>query len=157
MNSLAALTPKAAATPTLEALDVLGAPMIVRSAGETVRIFLAEHDIPPGYGVPLHAHEADDELFYVLEGELTLVTEAGEARVGAGACVPLPHGQAHGYRNDTGTTVRTLVMSQPGLQAAELFRHLDRAGRAARDGLAPEEVAEIAGQYGVAFRPPPAR
>jgi len=53
-----------------ETLDVLGAPMIVkRDAG----LFFAEHPIPPGYFVPPHRHADDEEMLYVMEGELTLI------------------------------------------------------------------------------------
>ena len=36
-------------------------------------------------------------------------------------------------------------------QAAEMFRHFDRAGRETGRPLAPEEIVAIAGQYGVSF------
>ena len=127
-----------------ETLDVLGAPMIVkRDAG----LFFAEHPIPPGYFVPPHRHADDEEMLYVMEGELTLIGEAGEAKAAAGSCVHFAPGMLHGFRNDTAGTVKILVVAQPGMQAAEMFRHFDRAGKAG--ALAPSDIVAIAGEYGV--------
>lgn len=131
---------------TNEILDVLGAPMIVKAAEG---VFLAEHPIPPGYAVPPHRHDLDEEMLYVVEGALTLVGPDGERRAPAGTGVALPAGSLHGYRNDTADTVRLLVIARPGVQAGEMFRHLDRAARGG--ALAPSQVAAIAAEYGVAF------
>jgi len=132
-----------------EALNVFGGAMIQKSDGGDFPLFLAEHPIPPGYVVPPHVHERDDEAFYLLEGELTLLKPSGEVRVGPGTCVLLPRGSVHGFRNDTGSVVRFLVLCNPGIQAAEMFRQFDRAGHAASAGLSPAEIVGIAAQYGV--------
>lgn len=129
-----------------ETLNVLGAPMIVK---EEVGLFVAEHPVPPGYFVPPHRHEADDELLYVMDGQLTLIGEAGETAAPAVTCARFARGSLHGFRNDTPADVRLLVIAQPGLQAAEMFRHFDRAAQAGP--LAPDDVVGIAGQYGVRF------
>jgi quercetin dioxygenase-like cupin family protein len=105
--------------------------------------------VPPGCGVPTHIHNADDEFFYILEGELTVVGPEGESTAGAGACVRQPRDKPHGFRNATDSPARMLVVLCPGVQALEMFRHFDRAGRATQ--LAPEAVMAIAGQYGVRF------
>src|ERR1044072_4289489 len=42
-----------------------------------------------------HAHE--DEFVYVLDGELTLVTDEGEEILRAGECVGFPAGVANGH------------------------------------------------------------
>ena len=129
-----------------ETLNVLGAPMIVkRDAG----LFLAEHPIPPGYFVPPHRHADDEEMLYVMEGELTLIGDGGERKAEAGSCLQFAPGALHGFRNDTAGTVKLLVIAQPGVQAAEMFRHFDRAAKAAP--LAPADVMAIAAEYGVRF------
>lgn len=130
----------------IEILDVLGAPMTVkREAG----LFLAEHPIPPGYFVPPHRHADDEEMLYVMEGELTLIGGAGESKAAAGSCLHFAAGHLHDFRNDSGGTVKLLVIAQPGVQAAEMFRHFDRAAKAGP--LAPPDIAAIAGEYGVTF------
>jgi len=132
-----------------ERLDVFGATMVVKSDGSRNGLYVAENPIPPGYLVPPHIHDEADEAFYILQGELTLISAAGESKAGPGSCVLLPRGEMHGFRNDTAGMVRFLVISLPGPQAAEMFRHLDRATRAAAGALPPPEIGAITAQYGV--------
>ena len=134
-----------------ETLDVLGAPMIVKADGGTVAAFVADHPIPPGYFVPPHRHDTDDEILFVVDGELTLIAETGESKAQAGSSAIFRRGDLHGFRNDTASTVRLLVVATPGLQAAEMFRHFDRATREAEHPLAPPQIVAIAGEYGVRF------
>ncbi|MGO9391065.1 cupin domain-containing protein [Rhodoblastus sp.] len=94
-------------------------------------------------------HDADDEFFYILEGELTIVSPDGESKAGAGAWVGLPRKSAHGFHNASDKPARMLVVLSPGVQALEMFRNFDQAGQSAR--LAPEAIMEIAGEYGVCF------
>lgn len=42
-----------------------------------------------------HRHEAQDELFLVLEGELTVELRDGEVRLGAGELLVVPRGVEH--------------------------------------------------------------
>jgi mannose-6-phosphate isomerase-like protein (cupin superfamily) len=132
-----------------EVLDVFGGLMVVKADPALRGLFFGEHVIPPGYGVPLHVHAGDDELFFLLEGELTILSAAGEQRIGPGTTVQLPGGSRHGFRNDTAETVRFLVVVRPGLQALEMWRHFDRAGRTMPNGLTPPEIVAICAQYGV--------
>ncbi len=132
-----------------EVLDVFGGSMVVKANPSEFGFFLADHVVPPGYFVPPHIHADEDEVFFILEGELTLLDGTGERRLGAGGTVLLPRGARHGFRNDTAAPVRFLVALRPGLQSVELFRHFDRAGRAAPGGLTPAEIMAICPQYGV--------
>ncbi|MGD9880081.1 MAG: cupin domain-containing protein [Reyranella sp.] len=129
-----------------ETLDVMGAEMIVRRDDG---MFIAKNPIPPGYFVPPHRHEHDEETFLVMEGELTLISEAGETKVGPGTCRAFKPGELHGLRNDTDGPVRMLVIASPGVQLAEMFRHFDRAARKAP--LTPPDIMAIAAEYGVHF------
>jgi quercetin dioxygenase-like cupin family protein len=50
-----------------------------------------------GFGpIPPHRHDAQIDSFYVLEGELGLWANGGEARFGPGAFVAAPPGEEHG-------------------------------------------------------------
>jgi uncharacterized cupin superfamily protein len=54
--------------------------------------------IPPGAASALrHWHSHEDEFIYVVSGELTLVTNAGEQRLGCGMCAGFPAGKADGH------------------------------------------------------------
>lgn len=136
-----------------EILDVMGTPTIVKfDPAAAMRLFVAERTFPPGHCSPVHSHDEDDVLIYMLEGELTVVKEGQEQRAGPGVCVALPRGQARAYRNECETAARGLIISQPGIQAVELFRNLDRASRASRSAgrsLSDNDIDQIAGQYGV--------
>ncbi|MBI0534625.1 cupin domain-containing protein [Roseomonas sp. KE2513] len=132
-----------------EALDVFGAKMVVKAEPGSHGLFLGEHLTPPGFFVPPHVHGEDTEVFYILEGELTVFDGVAERRHGPGTTVTLPAGSRHAFRNDTAGLVRFLVMATPGVQSLEMFRHFDRAGRAAPGGLTPPEIGAICGQYGV--------
>ena len=122
-------------------LDVLGAPIRVQSSGRSDQLFFADHPVPPGYAVPLHVHEDEDELFYILEGELTLFSESGESKAGAGCFVHLPRGVPHGFANRTGKPLRMLVVATPGNALLGVFRGLDAAAQARE--ISPERVAAV--------------
>ena len=42
-----------------------------------------------------HKHDAEDELFLVLQGHLTILTRSGDLRVGPGEFVIIPRGVEH--------------------------------------------------------------
>jgi hypothetical protein len=58
-------------------------------------------------------------------------------------------GTLHGFRNDSKRVVKLLVIAKPGVQAAEMFRHFDRAAKKAP--LGPPDIEAIAAAYGVHF------
>jgi uncharacterized cupin superfamily protein len=54
--------------------------------------------LPPGtWSSQRHWHSHDDEFVYVLEGEVVLVTDAGEELLEAGACAGFKAGEADGH------------------------------------------------------------
>ncbi len=57
-----------------------------------------------------HWHTHEDELVYILSGELVLVTDAGEQVVGAGMVVAFPAGSkdAHHFVNRSGASAQYL-------------------------------------------------
>jgi mannose-6-phosphate isomerase-like protein (cupin superfamily) len=112
-----------------EVVNVLGAPIVIKSGGRPDQLFFADHPVPPGYGVPLHVHAVEDELFYVLEGEIELLSAEGSTSAGPGTFVHLPHGVAHGFRNAGAKPARMLVVTTPGGGLEGLFRGLDAASR----------------------------
>lgn len=44
-----------------------------------------------------HWHRSEDEFIYILSGEPTLVTDAGETKLSAGECAGFPAGRADGH------------------------------------------------------------
>ena len=55
-------------------------------------------ELPPGAASALrHWHRCEDEFIYVLEGELTLITDGGEQVLGPGMAAGFPAGKADGH------------------------------------------------------------
>jgi quercetin dioxygenase-like cupin family protein len=75
---------------------------------------LVESLIAPGAAPPLHVHYAEDEAFYVLEGELTFQCGDRTARATAGSFVFLPRGVPHGFVVESDTPARMLTLLVPG-------------------------------------------
>jgi len=52
---------------------------------------------PGGWSSQRHWHSDEDEFVLVLGGELTLITDAGEEKLGPGECAAFPKGVADGH------------------------------------------------------------
>jgi mannose-6-phosphate isomerase-like protein (cupin superfamily) len=97
---------------------------------------------------PLHVHENEDELFYVLEGEHVIRVGGEEFRVGPGGLVFAPRRVPHSQRRVVPRTGRLLVLAAPaGLEG--FFRELADADRAGK--LGPEAYASASRNYGVTW------
>jgi len=72
-----------------------------------------EVDDPRGSGPPLHLHHNEDETFYVLEGEVTVVVGDERLDLEVGDYLFAPRGIAHAYvvRSER---ARMLVTASPG-------------------------------------------
>ncbi|MEZ4269289.1 MAG: cupin domain-containing protein [Myxococcota bacterium] len=91
----------------------LGDPFGIRSFGVN-RTTLA-----PGAMTALrHAHTVQDELVYVLEGQPTLVTDAGETPLAPGMCAGFRAGSGDGHhlvnRTDSPVVILEIGDRQPG-------------------------------------------
>jgi uncharacterized cupin superfamily protein len=53
--------------------------------------------VPGAWSSQRHWHSAEDELIYILEGEVVLVTDEGEQVVGPGHVAGFPAGQPNGH------------------------------------------------------------
>ena len=71
-------------------------------------------EVPPLVDTPLHVHEHEDELFYVLEGEHVFRVGDEEHRVGPGGMVFAPRGVPHAQRRVRPGEGRQLVLMSPG-------------------------------------------
>src|SRR5262245_58221934 len=59
---------------------------------------LVEFVAPRGFGPPLHFHTEEDEVMYVLDGEIRLDLGDDTSVATAGAVVALPHGVPHSWQ-----------------------------------------------------------
>ena len=68
----------------------------------------------PGFETPYHLHHTEDEAFYVLEGELTVVRNQEKIVASPGSYIFLQRGVPHGFRNSGDKTSRILIHAIPG-------------------------------------------
>jgi mannose-6-phosphate isomerase-like protein (cupin superfamily) len=81
---------------------------------DTPRFNLAVITIQPHReGPELHAHEAEDDAFYVLEGELTFIADDDEVAAGPGTFVLVPPGVPHTFANRGDAVVRMVNVHAP--------------------------------------------
>lgn len=72
-----------------------------------------EERMPPGIREVRHRHGVARQVFYVLDGALTLEREGRVFRLGPRAALEVPPGAAHQARNEGQGDVRFLVISAP--------------------------------------------
>ena len=97
---------------------------------------------------PLHVHEREDELFYVLEGDHVFQVGEEEFCVGPGGLVFAPRGVPHSQRRVVPRTGRVLVLTAPaGLEG--FFRELAEADREGR--LGPDAYARASERCGITW------
>jgi mannose-6-phosphate isomerase-like protein (cupin superfamily) len=81
---------------------------------DTPRFNLALITIGPHRdGPPPHSHTAEDDSFYIVEGELTLLLDDEELIAGPGTFVLVPPGVTHTFANRRDVPVRMLNIHAP--------------------------------------------
>ena len=99
---------------------------LARSA-DTPRFNLAVIEIQAHRGgPPIHAHAAEDDSFYILEGELTFTVEDEVVVAGPGTFVLVPPGLQHTFRNDGDT-----VCDRDRFPGVRILERLDQLARSA--------------------------
>jgi mannose-6-phosphate isomerase-like protein (cupin superfamily) len=91
----------------------LGNVEFLARTADTPRFNFGIIEIVAGRELEAHVHAAEDDAFYILEGELTFVF--GERTVAAppGTFVLVPPGVEHGFRNTGDGPVRMLNIHAP--------------------------------------------
>jgi quercetin dioxygenase-like cupin family protein len=89
--------------------------VIKAGAKQTGNAFgLVEVVAPVGPASPYHVHRAEDEAFYVLEGQLEFISGDGRFTGGPGSYVFLPRDIPHGFRVVGTSPARFLILVTPG-------------------------------------------
>jgi quercetin dioxygenase-like cupin family protein len=98
-----------------EALWFLGNFLTVKVGGAQSRGQLTVIDFvnPPGFAPPLHRHEHEEEVFYVLEGAATFLCDGQEIAAAPGDLVHLPAGLPHTFIVDAAAPQRVLQITTP--------------------------------------------
>ena len=123
--------------------------ILLRASAETTGgAFTLFEEVPPLADTPLHVHENDDELFYVLEGEHIFQVGEEEFRAGPGGIVFAPRGVPHAQRRVVPTEGRLLVLTSPaGLEG--FFRELAAAQDAGT--LGPDAYTNASQRHGITW------
>ena len=100
-----------------------------------------------GDGPPLHIHKAEEEAFYVLDGEVNVRLGDRTVKGKAGSFVFIPRGTIHTFSNARSTPAKLLqIFSPPGFE--QFFEEID--------GLSDlNEIIAIAPKYGMEIVGPP--
>ena len=125
------------------------ATILVKASAETTGgAFSVFEEVPPLLDTPLHVHENEDELFYVLDGEHIFQVGEEELRAGPGGLVFAPRGVPHAQRRVVPGEGRHLVLTSPaGFEG--FFRELAAAHDAGT--LGPAAHASASERYGITW------
>jgi mannose-6-phosphate isomerase-like protein (cupin superfamily) len=64
-------------------------------------------------GPPAHVHQAEDDAFYMLDGELVFTADGAEVVAGPGTFVLVPPGVEHTFENRTDEVARFVNVHAP--------------------------------------------
>lgn len=131
-------------------LNVLGDQQRVVLTGEDTggRYALIENANAPGMSIPPHLHRNEDEMFYVLEGEVEFQIGEQIVRASAGTTIHLPRQTPHAFTIVGAQPARMLILLVPaGLE--KYFEELSRLPSEGPPNMAT--VAAISARYGVEF------
>ena len=139
-----------------EAHWLIGTLVTIKVAGDLTgnALSVSEHLVPDGVGLPPHVHHVEDEILYVLEGEIAGFCGERPIRCGAGGALFLPRGVPHGWRGAGEVAARLLMVTTP----AGYERFCAAAGEPAPVRALPEgpvgaaalaKLLAVAPQYGV--------
>jgi quercetin dioxygenase-like cupin family protein len=121
--------------------------ILIKATGDDTAgsFFLAESVIPPGFpGPPPHTHAQMHDMFYVLDGTMTLLVGDETLTAGPGTFVCAPPGVVHTFRNESDGPVRFLNFSTPS-GWERYIRDLADAGRS--EPLTPEAIGRVASRH----------
>jgi quercetin dioxygenase-like cupin family protein len=110
--------------------------------------FVMEAIVPPGGGPPTHIHRREDETFYVVEGECSLLLGEDWITAGVGDFVHVPRGAVHRFQNQGTEAMRMIVTFTP----AGLETFFEETLEPLQDATAPipDNVDAVAARYAAA-------
>ncbi len=155
-GSPAILTPE-----VQQAVWLLGGLVRVRAGGNATagKLAVLEHRGERGYGSPLHRHLADEETFFVLDGEVRVEVGGQAHPAGAGTVAFLPRQLPHAFLV-TSPQARFLTLHTPaGFDRFALATGtpVTETATTPPDELPPDPaaLAAMASSYGIEIVGPP--
>jgi quercetin dioxygenase-like cupin family protein len=118
-------------------------------------IALAEVQLPPRTTGPhLHVHTNEDEMFYVLDGMLTVQIGDQLHELAAGGLAWGARGTPHAFANRATEPLRIMILWVPG-GAERVFVEMENYRQSVTGTRDPESMAEIMARYGATRVGPP--
>jgi len=92
-----------------------GAAVVMKARGEQTlgQLAVMEATYPAGLSVHEHAHAGEDEMFYVLAGELSVFCGQDHWTAAAGSFVFIPRDHPHAFTVTSEQPARALVITGP--------------------------------------------
>jgi len=92
-----------------------GSVVVIKASGEDTlgQLGVMEFSYPPGLRVHPHVHDGEDEMFYLLAGELTGFCGDSQWTARAGSFVFVPRDQLHGFTVTSSEPAKALVITGP--------------------------------------------
>lgn len=128
---------------------------------DTVRVVIGPHNgsdrfamgtqnLPSDYLIPLHKHEAEDEILFFHEGHAHAVLGEDTVMVEPGTTVYIPHGVWHSVHNkDSAQGQMVWFVAKPGLE--KFFEEGSVPPGAKWTPLTQQEIEAIGRKHGVVF------
>jgi quercetin dioxygenase-like cupin family protein len=101
--------------------------LLARNDSEDGAYSLMHLTAPSTFETPYHLHHAEDEAFYVLEGEITVIHGGQQSVAGPGSYIFLPRGVPHGFRSSSANDSHILIHAIPGSKAGFVGMMLEMA------------------------------
>jgi quercetin dioxygenase-like cupin family protein len=139
---------------TANPLTIGGQEVFIKVAGADTNDGLScmLHTVPPLTGPPVHQHQHEDELFYVIEGEVTFEVDGKRTVATAGTTLFAPRLTKHAFQNFSQSTARLLIVLVPG----GLDRMFVEASTLTGENVAAQ-FAPIGAKFGLTLAGPPLR
>jgi quercetin dioxygenase-like cupin family protein len=92
-----------------------GSSIVIKASGEHTlgQLAVLESTYPPGLSVHEHVHAGEDEMFYLLAGELAGFCEEDKWTATAGSFVFVPRDRPHGFTVTSAEPAKALVIIGP--------------------------------------------
>lgn len=100
----------------------------------------------PGEGVDLHIHQHEEELVYLVEGQVQVTLGDQKMSAQPGTCALLPRNIPHGYVNTGDRPSRLLAVLLPG-RLDQFFAQL--SSELATDRSHEQAVASLCSRFGL--------
>lgn len=136
-------------------LNVLGETITLKVTGDETNgaYSVVEQVSPPRGGVPLHVHQREDEMFFILEGQFEITCGDETFVAPTGSLAILPKGIPHGFRNIGTTSGRILETIIP----AGFERYFEELSELPPDQPPDMDVIKaMARKYDLEYLPPTA-